>query len=545
MTALRTMGLSRTADGRAVPSARRRLLPVVQQESRLVGWTVSLSITVLAGFLRLWHIGTPREFSFDETYYAKDAWSLVNNGYVTTYADGANDQILAGHPLDSFTHTASMVVHPQVGKYLIGLGELIFGMNPTGWRIPSAIVGTLMILVLIRLIRRMTGSMLLAGVGGLLLTFDGLQFVLSRLALLDIFVAFFSLLAVHLLVMDRDWVRERVARRVPAGGLTSGWGPALLYRPWRLMAGITFGLAVGSKWSALYVLAALGILVLFWDAGLRRAIGVRRWFAKSVFLDGIPAFFYLVVVALLVYVASWTGLLIHYKDYEQALANTQYTEYWGSYVTTQTHGLIPQLLRALRDLWHYHEAVYNFHTEFLNDATHPYQSSPWGWPLLNRPVGVSLQSNIAPGVDGCTAVAGSTCLKQVLLLGTPVLWWAGVPALFYAAYAWVARRDWRFGVAVLGFLAGWLPWFQYDQRPIFIFYASVLLPFTVLALTLTLGRILGPPDGSDQRRAWGSAVVGSLVLLVVANFAWFYPIYTDQLLTNAQWLQRIWFKHWI
>ncbi len=539
------MGLSRTADGRAVPSARRRLLPVVQQESRRVGWMVTLAITGVAGFLRFWHIGTPREFSFDETYYAKDAWSLVNNGYVTTYSDNANDQILAGHPLDSFTHTASMVVHPQVGKYLIGLSELIFGMNPTGWRIPSAVVGTLMILVLIRLIRRMTGSMLLAGIGGLLLTFDGLQFVLSRLALLDIFVAFFSLLAVHLLVMDRDWVRERMVRRLPAGGVTGGWGPVLLYRPWRLMAGITFGLAVGTKWSALYVLAAFGLLVLFWDAGLRRAIGVRRWFASSALIDGLPAFVYLVVVALVVYVASWTGLLIHYKDYEQALANTQYTEYWGSYVTTQTHGFIPQLLRALRDLWHYHEAVFNFHTEFLNDATHPYQSSPWGWPLLNRPVGVSLQSNIAPGVDGCTAVAGSTCLKQVLLLGTPVLWWAGVPALLYAAYAWIARRDWRFGVALIGFLAGWLPWFQYDQRPIFIFYASVLLPFTVLALTLTLGRILGPPDGSDQRRAWGSAVVGSLVLLVVANFAWFYPIYTDQLLTNAQWLERIWFKHWI
>jgi dolichyl-phosphate-mannose--protein O-mannosyl transferase len=520
-------------------------MPIAQQESRWTGWLVTLGITALGGFLRFWHIGTPREFSFDETYYAKDAWSLVNHGYVTTYVDGADKQILAGHIYDQFTHTASMVVHPQVGKYLIGLSELIFGMNPTGWRIPSAIIGTLMIMVLIRLLRRLTGSMLLAGIGGLLLTFDGLQFVLSRLALLDIFVAFFTLLAVHLLVMDRDWSRERLARAIPVGAAPPRLGPLLLYRPYRLLAGITFGLAVGSKWSALYVLAASGLVVLFWDAGARRAVGVRRWLAKSVLVEAIPAFFYLVVVALVVYVATWTGLIVHYKEYEQALANTQYTEYWGSYVTTQTHGFFPQLLRGLRDLWHFHEAVFNFHTEFLNDATHIYQSSPWGWPILDRPVGVSIQSNIQPGVDGCTAAAGSTCLRQVLLLGTPALWWAGVPALLYGLYSWIARRDWRFGLAVVGFLAAWVPWFQYDQRPIFIFYAIEMLPFTLIALTLTLGRILGAPDAADTRRAWGSAVVGSVVLLVTANFAWFWPIYTDQLLTNAQWLQRIWFRHWI
>ncbi len=533
------------ADGRAVPSAGRRLRPVVQQESRRTGWIVTLAITAIAGFLRFWYIGNPWVFAFDETYYAKDAWSLVNNGYVTTYADNANDQILAGHTLDQFTHTANMVMHPEVGKYFIGLGELLWGMNPIGWRLASATFGTLMILVMIRLVRRLTGSMLLAGAAGLLMTFDGLQFVLSRLAFLDIFVAFFSLLAVHLLVMDRDWSRERLARAAPAGGgRVTGWGPLLLYRPWRLMAGITFGLAVGSKWSALYVLAAFGLMTVVWDSGARRAIGIRHWFAKTVITDSLPAFFYLVVVALVVYVASWTGFLIHYKDYEQAMANTQYTEYWGSYVTTQTHGFFPQLIRGLRDLWHYHEAVYNFHTEFLNGVGQTYASNPWGWPVLNRPIHVAFLQDIAPGVDGCTAPAGSTCLRKELILGTPLLWWGGVPALFYAAYSWIARKDWRFGIAVVGFLAGWLPWFLYDQRQIYLWYTSVLLPFTILAVTLTLGRILGPAAAPRRRRAWGAIGAGGFVALVIANFAYFWPIFAYQLMTTAEWLQHIWVSAW-
>ena len=72
------------------------------------------------------------------------------------------------------------------------------GSTPFGWRIASAVVGTLMVLVMVRLARRVTGSTLLGGVAGLLLCFDGLQLVLSRLALLDIFLAFFLLCAVVL-----------------------------------------------------------------------------------------------------------------------------------------------------------------------------------------------------------------------------------------------------------------------------------------------------------------------------------------------------------
>ena len=54
-----------------------------------------------------------------------------------------------------------MVVHPEVGKWLIGLGESAFGMDPFGWRVASAVVGSLMVLVMIRLARRVTRSTLL------------------------------------------------------------------------------------------------------------------------------------------------------------------------------------------------------------------------------------------------------------------------------------------------------------------------------------------------------------------------------------------------
>jgi dolichyl-phosphate-mannose--protein O-mannosyl transferase len=535
-----------------VPLARDRARRRVRLEDPVIGWAASIGVALLALFLRLWHLGTPRAFEFDETYYAKDAWSLANFGYVREYVGSANDQILDGTTTGLWKDGPSMIVHPEVGKWLIALGEKAFGMDPFGWRVASAVVGALMVLVMCRLARRVTGSTALGCVAGLLLTFDGLHLVLSRLALLDIFVAFFLLCGVACIVNDRDWMRARMARLAPDPVTDArGWGPVrgLLVRPWLLVGGVCWGLALGSKWEAAYPLAAFGLLTWLWSAGARRSFGVRWSVLKSAVADGVPAFVQLVLVAVVVYVASWTGWLVHAHEYEQHLSATQYTHYaggkdWPTRTEADADGL-GDVTQSLRSLWHYHRDVYMFHTHFLNDSTHTYASKPSGWLLLNRPVGVEADVDIKPGTQGCDAPAGSDCLRQVLLLGTPVLWWGGVLALLYAGLMWIGARDWRFGIAVVGTLSTWLPWLQYDDRPIFSFYAVITLPFLVLAVTLAMGKLVGTAVVPTGRRTAGVVVAGSFFVLVLANFAWFWPIWTDQLLTHREWLDRIWFKRWI
>ena len=541
-------GLSRTAAGRAVPSAVDRARNRMPREDPFIGWSSAIAVTLLALFLRLWKLGDPHSFEFDETYYAKDGWSLLQFGYTRAYlpdGDKVNEKILGGTTSGLWESDPSMTVHPEVGKWLIALGEKAFGMDPFGWRVSAAVIGSLMVLVMCRLARRLTGSTMLGCVAGLLLCFDGLQLVLSRLALLDIFEAFFILCAVAACVNDRDWVRERFARRAES---STSWGPVLWFRPWLLVAGVCFGLACGTKWGAAYVLAAFGVVVWLWAAGARRSFGVSWSLPKSLLVDAPLAFVHLVLVAFVVYVATWTGWLMHAHEFEEHLSNTQYTQYdggkqWPSATEPDAHGL-GEAWQSLRSLAHYHRDVYMFHTHFLNDSTHTYASNPGGWLLLNRPVGVDAQLDIKPGQQGCEAAKGSDCLRQVLLIGTPVLWWGGVLALLYAVVAWVGRRDWRFGVPVVGLLSAWLPWFLYDDRPIFIFYAINMLPFTVLAVTLLMGRILSAP-GPSARRTAGTIVAGSFFVLVMLNFAWFWPIWTDGLLTHSEWLSRIWFSRWI
>lgn len=540
--------LSRDAEGRVVPSAVERMRGRLPREDAFVGWASSIAVTLLALFLRLWRLGEPHKLLFDETYYAKDAWSLVHFGYARDYVDNANDLILGGQTTGLWKSTPELIVHPEVGKWMIALGEMAFGMNPYGWRISAAVTGSLMVLVMCRLARRLTGSTMLGCLAGLLLCFDGLQLVLSRLALLDIFQAFWLLSAVAACVTDRDWVRTRLGRAADTERWRPGsYGPLLLVRPWLLVAGVCFGLSTGSKWGSAFPMVAFGLLVWLWAAGARRSLGVRRALPRSLLADAPIAFVHLIVVAFVVYVATWAGWLIHAHQYEKYLSDTQYTTYqgghqWPTATEPQAHGLAGTW-QALRSLYYYHRDVLTFHTHFLNDATHIYQSRPRAWPLVNRGVGADAQQ-IQPGDQGCATPVGTTCIRQVLLLPNPTLWWAGLIGLGYAVVGWVARRDWRYAVIVLGFLTTWVPWFRFDQRPIFLFYAINMLPFTILGLTMLAGRLLSGPVAS-LRRTVGTIVVGSVFVLVLLNFAWFWPIYTDGLLTKTEWIHRIWFSRWI
>ena len=439
-----------------------------------------------------------------------------------------------------------MVVHPEVGKWLIALGVKAFGMDPFGWRIAAAVVGSLMVLVMCRFVRRVTGSTAARPGRRPAAVLDGLHLVLSRLALLDIFLAFFILCGVHCVVADRQWFRDAAGAAGATRAARSGRGCCAAWR----LAAVSFGLAVGTKWTALFPLAAFGLLAFAWSGGARRAFGHRRALLRAVLLDGVPAFLHLVLVALVVYVATWTGWLMHAEEYEKALSNTQYTTYdggeqWPTATEPDAEGPARSPSRCARCGTTTRTSTRSTPTSSTT-ATHVYASKPAGWLVMSRPVGVDAQLDIQPGSQGCDAPAGSTCLRQVLLLGNPLMWWGGALALLLrGAGAGSARAT---GASASPWSAPrrrGCPWLLYDDRPIFVFYAIACLPFVVLAISWRSARWSGAPTHPARGGPSGSWSPGSYVVLVLLAFAWFWPIWTDQLITHSEWLDRIWFTRWI
>lgn len=504
---------------------------------RAWGWIGPVAVAVLAFVLRVWNVGRPRILMFDETYYAKDAYSLLQHGYVQDFVDSANKQIQAGDTSGLMTGDPSWIVHPDGGKWAIGLGESVFGLDAFGWRIAAVVAGALTVLVLARLVRRLTGSTILGCFAGLLLTFDGLHFVMSRLALLDVFLTFWIVCGVACLVADRDWIRARLDRY-------------RFVRPWQLLAGLSFGMACGTKWNGLYVLAAFAVLAVGWEVLARRRApahaGVRRHSLITTALAvGAPAFVSIVVVAGLVYLMTWTGFLLHHDVYEARFGHGygDYSAPWGAYVDRPTNGFLGETRDAFRSLWHFHVMTFDFHENGLDTAKrHPYQSNPLGWLVLERPVGVEYRGDRPASV--CGADAGSTCLREVLLLGNPIIWWSGLLALLAALVSWVVTRRWRWGIPVVGVLVSWLPWFLSVDRPIFSYYAVAFVPFTIIAITLVVHELARAAETPRHRYVVG-LVTGLFLVAVVVTFWFFHPIYTGRYIPYDSWHDRMWFNRWI
>ena len=90
-----------------------------------------------------------------------------------------------------------------------------------------------------------------------------------------------------------------------------------------------------------------------------------------------------------------------------------------------------------------------------------------------------------------------------------------------------------------------MPCFFYAERTIFSFYAVVFAPYLVLAVAYCLGLLLGGRDASPARRQWAAAAAGTYVLLAIANFWYFLPIYTADVIPYADWADRMWWSSWI
>ncbi|MGC9539164.1 dolichyl-phosphate-mannose--protein mannosyltransferase [Streptomyces sp. UG1] len=517
--------------------------PLAERIARFSGWGGPLLVTLLAGVLRFWNLGSPKAVIFDETYYAKDAWALVHRGFEVGWDKNANDLVLKLGDQVQIPTDAAYVVHPPVGKYVIGLGELMFGFNPFGWRFMTALLGTLAVLMLCRIGRRIFRSTFLGCLAGTLMAVDGLAFVMARTSLLDGVLMFFVLAAFGCLVLDRDRTRAKLAAALPADAdgrvrpdahiaqtLRLGW------RPWRWAAGLMLGLAIGTKWNGLYFLVAFGLLTVVWDIGARRVAGARHPYEAVLRHDLGLAFLATVPVAIVTYIASWTGWILsptdgsggYYRDWATANGRTSswswlFPDWWLS-------------------LWHYESQVYDFHVGL--SSPHTYQSNPWSWLVVGRPVSYFYESP-APGRDGCPADAGEKCAREVLALGTPLLWWVAAFAVLYILWRWLFRRDWRAGAIACAVVAGYLPWFLYQERTIFFFYAIVFLPFLCLAVAMLLGAIIGPPGSSDTRRVAGATGAGVLVLLIAWNFIYFWPIYTGTAIPIDDWRSRMWLDTWV
>jgi len=507
-----------TAPVTAVDAARsridawwRRIPPRHRAAWRYGAWAL---ILVVAAVSRLWNIGSPHALVFDETFYVKDAWTLVHLGYESTWPAEADAAFTAGET-DIYSSSPSFVVHPPLGKWLIGLGMLAFGAdNPVGWRIASALIGILAVALVMVVGKALFHSNLVAALAGGLMAIDGNAIVMSRVGLLDNFVMFFALLGFGAVLLDRRFAQDTMA--LWAAGKSPNdasldWGPTFWWRPWLVAAGTAFGLTAAVKWSGLYFLAGFAVYTVIVDALARRRAGVAFWITGTIWRQAPVNFLLTVPTALAAYLAAWTGWFTTSGGYDRD---------WAGIPGNAWDGAFAWVPLELQSLWHFHSSVYAYHVG--ENSPHPYSANPLTWLFLIRPTAMYFRGS-ALGENGCSF---DYCGESITGLANPLVWWAGAAAALYLAYRLVRLREWRVGLVLTGLAVGYLPWLFYLNRTVYHFYTIAFEPYLILGLAFTIVLVLGTPDDDSRTRSLAIRLVGAFLVLAVLLSVFFWPLWS-------------------
>jgi dolichyl-phosphate-mannose--protein O-mannosyl transferase len=496
-------------------------------------WGGPLLVTLLAAVLRMWNLGTPHALVFDETFYVKDAWTLLHHGYESSWPTDSDTQFNAGQ-VNGYLTDPAYVVHPPLGKWLIAMGLAVFGATDSvGWRISTAVIGTLAVLVLTLVARKLSASTLLAVIAGFLFAIDGHAIVMSRVAILDNSLMFFALIGFACVLADRGWHERRMSTRIAeqrSRGRRSDWGPAIWARPWVLAAGVAFGLAASVKWSGFYFLAGFGVYLIVVDALARRRLGLDAWFSASVLKQGPATFLLLVPVSIIVYLSSWTGWFV---------TDNGYYRHWAEQAGNAWTGAFSWVPSVWQSFFFYQQSIYNFHVGLA--APHPYSANPLGWLAMLRPTSMWYDSP-ATGTAGC---ALAPCSQAITSIANPLIWWAAVAAMLYLVYRLLRTRQWQIGLILMGVAAGYLPWLMYTERTVFQFYTIAFEPYLLLALTFVIGLLLGTRTDPRYERTRGVSVTAVFLVLATALSVFWYPLWTATTVPFWFWTLHSWLPTWV
>ena len=303
---------------------------------------------------RIYSLNIPKEMYFDEIYHSFTAKLVLHN-------DPKAWEWWNPHP-EGFAYEWT---HPPLSKLGMVVGMKIFGENSFGWRIPQAILGTLSVLLIYLLAKEIFKDKLVGILSAVVFSLDGLPLVLSRMGMNDMYVLFFSLLSILLFVKDKN-----------------------------LLASIAFGLALSSKWSAIYAFPIIFVSHFVFKKKLKLS------------------YLSFLIIPIAVYIASY-GVMF----------KTGHT--WDQFVEVQ------------KQMWWYHTNLV---------AEHPYTSPAWSWPLLLRPIYL---------YDG-QEVNGE--VARIYAFGNPLVFWFGLFSIILSFIISAKERVKKLGFVVFSYLIFFLPW---------------------------------------------------------------------------------------
>lgn len=409
------------------------------------------------------------------------------------------------HARTAYEHNLSLEpyenTHPPLGKYFIGLGVELFGLNPFGWRFMGTLFGVFMLPLFYVLLRKLFGSHRWAMVGMIIWTLDFMHFTQTRIATIDTYAVFFILAMYTAMVSfcQKDILKSNFFS---------------LCKP-LLVSGVFMGIGIASKWTVAYAAVGLAVL-LFTKLAVayvkipRKLAAERKKSGQRILQICLGCCLFFIIIPFVLYFLAFLPMT--------ALPHQE--SIWRSFVNYQVN-------------------MFRYHAELV--AEHPY-SSPWyEWPFVIRPIWFFFTDKFSQ----------SGVVSTISSLGNPAVWWVGIPAMLFSMIRIFYKKDKIAFVSTVGFLSVFLPWVLVP-RITFIYHYFTAVPFLIISLVLMLKNIskkkifLSPLLSSNTiaRVTRGDLLVASYLFISLGLFILFFPVISGLPSSKAYIDFLEWLPHW-
>ncbi len=417
---------------------------------------------------------------FDEIYHARTAYEHINGlqPYETT--------------------------HPPLGKLIISLGILVFGMNPFGWRVMGTLFGIFMLPLIYLFAKKLFKSTPAAAVAIILLAADFMHFAQTRIATIDVYITFFIILMYYFMY---DYTTKSFYDTPFKKTLV----PLAL-------SGVCMGLGIASKWTGIY--AGLGLAVLFFISFGRRIYEYRKIMADK----------------------NAT------QEQQNAVKNCKkyciYTILWcivffgivplAIYAASYIPHLQAPGMKGIESIIENQASMFSYHSSLTD--THPFSSQWYEWPVIARPIWY-FSGQSAEGLK-----------MSIASFGNPFIWWAAIGAFVYCIYKLVKNKSYKAMFLIIAFFAQYLPWVGV-QRIVFIYHYFTSVPFLILMLAYVAKDILvhAEPKGEISAGIVNARTVMICIYCIICVWAFcaFYPVLSGMAVDSAYIDSLMWYESWV
>ncbi len=335
---------------------------------------------------------------FDEIYFARSAYEYLH-----------------GIPTNEW-------VHPPLGKLIMMIPIMLFGMSTFAYRLMGNIAGIMMIPVIYVLAKNIFKNRKWAILAATLMTFDCFHFAQTRMGTVDSFLVLFIMLAAlfmykYIILEKKDKLKPKLINL--------------------FLSGLFMGCAIATKWTGLY--AGLALAITFFAHFIYQNYSKRKKKDENMLkIIGACCIFF-IVIPLVIYILSYVLFPVIYPGKVEGIG-----------------GIIQQT----KDMFTYHSGL---------TATHPFNSDWYTWPIMYKPVWYYV------------GYFGETIKSTIVGIGNPAIWWFGIIATIYVLFAGAFKRNKENWFIFIFIICSWLP-YAFIGRIMFMYHYFPVLPFIMLAI---------------------------------------------------------------